>query len=193
MVVTAAAWSIGWVRSTHRRIGSDLCREDVMAGEEAQGEFGDGAPFGVKHVGVACLRHGHHLGDGWVATLLLVGRSYCRCRHCSVGFAGDEQQRSVDARVPLHAARKLFATMGAEAFAERAHRELLATGEKIRRWSVETHGSSPRRRPGSRSWPATVSQTPRSAAGSSSAHAQSSTTSTRCSPSSESLRGLSST
>jgi len=50
------------------------------------------------------------------------------------------QGRRIDARVPLHAARKLFATMGAEAFAERAHRELLATGEKIRRWSVDTHG-----------------------------------------------------
>ncbi|HKC28995.1 MAG TPA: AAA family ATPase [Jatrophihabitans sp.] len=50
------------------------------------------------------------------------------------------QGRRIDARPQLRAARDAFAAMGAEAFAERAHREHLATGEKVRRRAVETWG-----------------------------------------------------
>jgi ATP/maltotriose-dependent transcriptional regulator MalT len=46
--------------------------------------------------------------------------------------------RRVDARVELRAAHELFEAIGREAFAERARRELLATGEKVRRRSIET-------------------------------------------------------
>ena len=46
--------------------------------------------------------------------------------------------RRVDARQQLRVAHQLFADMGAESFAERARRELLATGEKVRKRSVET-------------------------------------------------------
>jgi DNA-binding CsgD family transcriptional regulator len=42
------------------------------------------------------------------------------------------EQRRADAREQLRAAYELFASMGAEAFAERTRRELLATGETIR-------------------------------------------------------------
>src|SRR6185437_2827526 len=37
------------------------------------------------------------------------------------------------------AAYHLFAVIGADAFAERARRELLATGEKVRKREVDTH------------------------------------------------------
>jgi DNA-binding NarL/FixJ family response regulator len=43
-----------------------------------------------------------------------------------------------DARIPLRTARELLATMGAKAFAERARRELMATGETARKRTVET-------------------------------------------------------
>ena len=46
--------------------------------------------------------------------------------------------RRVDAREQLHTAYDLFAEIGMEAFAERARRELLATGEKVRKRSPET-------------------------------------------------------
>jgi DNA-binding CsgD family transcriptional regulator len=46
--------------------------------------------------------------------------------------------RRVDAREQLHAALGTFARVRAEGFAERAHRELLATGETARRRTVET-------------------------------------------------------
>ena len=46
--------------------------------------------------------------------------------------------RRVDAREQLRAAHHLFGAVGMEAFAERAHRELLATGEKARKRSPGT-------------------------------------------------------
>ena len=46
--------------------------------------------------------------------------------------------RRVDAREQLHAAHDMFASMGAEGFAERARRELLATGEKVRKRQADT-------------------------------------------------------
>jgi len=46
--------------------------------------------------------------------------------------------RRVDARAQLRTAHDLFVAIGMEAFAERAHKELLATGEKVRKRTVET-------------------------------------------------------
>jgi ATP/maltotriose-dependent transcriptional regulator MalT len=46
--------------------------------------------------------------------------------------------RRADARRQLRAAYDLFAAMGAEAFGERARRDLLAAGEKVRKREVDT-------------------------------------------------------
>jgi DNA-binding CsgD family transcriptional regulator len=48
------------------------------------------------------------------------------------------ENRRVDAREQLRTAHEMLATMGVEAFAERAARELRATGETARKRSVET-------------------------------------------------------
>ena len=48
------------------------------------------------------------------------------------------QNRRVDAREQLRTAYERFSDMGAEAFAERARRELAATGETVRKRTVET-------------------------------------------------------
>jgi DNA-binding CsgD family transcriptional regulator len=48
------------------------------------------------------------------------------------------EQRRVDAREQLRAAHELFTAMGAGGFAERARVELLATGETVRKRTVET-------------------------------------------------------
>jgi ATP/maltotriose-dependent transcriptional regulator MalT len=48
------------------------------------------------------------------------------------------ERRRVDAREQLRTAHDMLATMGVEAFAERARRELLATGETARKRTVET-------------------------------------------------------
>src|ERR1700689_1719258 len=48
------------------------------------------------------------------------------------------QQRRVDAPAQLRAAYELFTAIGMEAFGERARRELLATGETVRKRTAET-------------------------------------------------------
>ena len=50
------------------------------------------------------------------------------------------EQRRVDAREQLRTAHELLSTMGVDAFADRAERELLATGETVRKRRVETRG-----------------------------------------------------
>jgi DNA-binding CsgD family transcriptional regulator len=47
------------------------------------------------------------------------------------------ERRRVDAREQLRTAHEMLASMGAEAFAERARRELLATGETVRKRTIE--------------------------------------------------------
>ena len=48
--------------------------------------------------------------------------------------------RRADARARLRTAHEMFAVIGMQAFAERARRELLATGETVRRRAATTHG-----------------------------------------------------
>ena len=48
------------------------------------------------------------------------------------------ERRRVDAREQLRTALEMFTSMGTDAFAARAERELLATGERVRKRSVET-------------------------------------------------------
>jgi DNA-binding CsgD family transcriptional regulator len=51
------------------------------------------------------------------------------------------QGRRVDGRAQLRTAHDLFVAIGMEAFAERARRELMATGETVRKRTVETSAS----------------------------------------------------
>jgi DNA-binding CsgD family transcriptional regulator/tetratricopeptide (TPR) repeat protein len=48
------------------------------------------------------------------------------------------EHRRAEAREQLHAAHETFSRIGARAFADRARRELLATGETVRKRTVET-------------------------------------------------------
>jgi DNA-binding CsgD family transcriptional regulator len=58
--------------------------------------------------------------------------------HLLYGERLRREGRRLDAREQLRTGHDLFATIGMEAFAERARRELLATGETARRRTVET-------------------------------------------------------
>ena len=48
------------------------------------------------------------------------------------------QNRRIDARAELRLAEEMFSAMGADGFADRARRELMATGESARKRSVDT-------------------------------------------------------
>jgi DNA-binding CsgD family transcriptional regulator len=50
------------------------------------------------------------------------------------------EKRRIDARTQLRAAFEMLSTMGADVFADRARRELLATGETVRKRRIETRG-----------------------------------------------------
>jgi DNA-binding CsgD family transcriptional regulator len=58
--------------------------------------------------------------------------------HLLYGECLRRENRRVDARAQLRAAHDLFTSIGMEAFAERARGELLASGDKMRRRTVET-------------------------------------------------------
>ena len=58
--------------------------------------------------------------------------------HLVYGESLRREGRRIQAREQLRTARELFDAIGMEAFAERTRRELLATGETVRRRTVET-------------------------------------------------------
>jgi hypothetical protein len=73
------------------------------------------------------------------------------------------QNRRVDARDQLRTAYEMLTAMGIDGFAERARRELLATGETVRKRTDETAGHSLGRKRRSRGSPVRGTRTRRSA------------------------------
>jgi DNA-binding CsgD family transcriptional regulator/tetratricopeptide (TPR) repeat protein len=71
-----------------------------------------------------------------------LGRTHVRVElgraHLLYGEWLRRERRRVDAREQLRTAHEMFTAMGLEAFAGRAARELLATGERVRKRTVET-------------------------------------------------------
>jgi DNA-binding NarL/FixJ family response regulator len=66
------------------------------------------------------------------------GRPELARAHLLYGEWLRRENRRVDAREQLRTAHEMLVTIGMEAFAERARRELQATGEKVRKRSMET-------------------------------------------------------
>jgi DNA-binding CsgD family transcriptional regulator len=86
------------------------------------------------HAAEAAYREAvERLGRTRVATYLARAR-------LSYGEWLRRENRRIDARAQLRPAFDAFVSMGAQAFAERARRELQATGEKVRKRSDETNG-----------------------------------------------------
>jgi DNA-binding CsgD family transcriptional regulator len=92
----------------------------------------------------ALLSDGEVADDFYRESIERLGRTRVRVElaraHLLYGEWLRRRKRRVDAREQLRTAYEMFASMGAEAFAERARRELLATGETVRKRTAETRG-----------------------------------------------------
>ena len=102
---------------THVALGIDArCRALLSEGEEAERLYQEAIRrLGRTRVRPALAR-AHLLYGEWLR----------------------RENRRVDARMHLRPAHEQFAALGMEAFAERARRELHATGEKVRKRTLET-------------------------------------------------------
>ena len=182
------------VRSGHNDIAADALRRLA----ETTTPSGTDWARGVEARSRALLSEGDAAERLYRESIERLGNTRVRTElaraHLLYGEWLRRERRRVDARAQLRIAHDMLDAMGMEAFAERARRELQATGETARKRSIATAiSSSPRRRPRSRGWPATACPIPRSASACSSARAPSNTTCARSSPSSASSRAASST
>lgn len=90
----------------------------------------------------ALLSEGDAAEDSYREAIERLGRTRLRPElaraHLLYGEWLRRQNRRIDAREQLHAAHDMLALIGMEAFAERAGRELQATGEKVRKRRDDT-------------------------------------------------------
>jgi DNA-binding CsgD family transcriptional regulator len=100
--------------------------------------------LGVEARSRALLSNGRAAEDFYLEATERLGRCRIRVHLARTQLLYGEwlrrENRRIDARETLRAAHEMFSTMGAEAFAERAARELLATGEKARKRTADTRG-----------------------------------------------------
>jgi DNA-binding CsgD family transcriptional regulator len=98
--------------------------------------------LGTEAASRALLSDGQVAEDLYREAIERLGRSragvYLARAHLLYGEWLRRQRRRVDAREELRTAREMFTTMGIEGFAQRAERELLATGETARKRTAET-------------------------------------------------------
>ena len=100
--------------------------------------------LGIEARARALLSEGDDAEGFYRESIERLGRTRVRVEsaraHLVYGEWLRRENRRLDARAELRTAHELFAAMGAEAFADRARRELLATGETVRKRTVETRG-----------------------------------------------------
>jgi ATP/maltotriose-dependent transcriptional regulator MalT len=124
------------VRSGDRELGAKELRRLSAATIE-----GSDWAAGIEARARALVSDGEPAERSYVEAVQRLGRTPLRTdlarAHLLYGEWLHREGRRVDARHQLRAAYDMLTTMGAEAFAERAHHELLATGEKVRRRQVD--------------------------------------------------------
>jgi DNA-binding CsgD family transcriptional regulator len=100
--------------------------------------------LGVEARSRALLSEGEAAERLYLEAIERLGRTRIRVAlaraHLLYGEWLRRQRQRMDAREQLRIAHQLYSSMGMEGFAERARRELLATGETVHKRSVKTRG-----------------------------------------------------
>ncbi|SDT17307.1 LuxR family transcriptional regulator [Jiangella sp. DSM 45060] len=140
----------GWtlvelVEAAVRSDRHDEARAALEQLDERAGSSGTNWALGVRARSKALLSDGKRAEDLYRAAIERLGGSHAtveRARaHLLYGEWLRRENRRTNAREQLRTAHDAFARIGAGAFAERARRELHATGETVQRRSTGTHHS----------------------------------------------------
>jgi DNA-binding CsgD family transcriptional regulator len=138
-----ASWSLSEVIEAAARLGQTEFAERAVArlAEHTRGSQADWA-LGIQARSRALLGEGETAERLYREAIERLGRTRLRPEHARSRLLYGEwlrrESRRVDAREELRAAHDAFVAMGADAFAERARRELQATGAKVRKRLDET-------------------------------------------------------
>ena len=137
----------GWalmelVEAGARSDARDVASEAMRQLDERTRASGTDWALGVRARSEALLSDGQAAETLYREAIERLGRSRIAVHLARAQLVYGEwlrrENRRVDAREHLRAAHDTFSRIGAEAFAERARRELLATGETARRRTVDT-------------------------------------------------------
>jgi DNA-binding CsgD family transcriptional regulator len=139
----ASAWALVELIEAASRSGNVKLGADALGRlSESTGAGGTDWGLGIEARSRALLRDGEAAEFLYREAIERLGRTRIRGEHARAHLVYGEwlrrENRRVDAREQLRAAHDTFSRIGAEAFAERARRELLATGETARRRTADT-------------------------------------------------------
>jgi DNA-binding CsgD family transcriptional regulator len=135
-----AAWALSELVEAASRTGDASLAQRALTrfGEQAERDWG----LGLYARAAALLSEGDAAEAAYREAIDRLGRTRLRPELGRAQLVYGEwlrrQHRRVDAREQLRAAHELFVTIGMEAFAERARVELVATGVRVRKRTVET-------------------------------------------------------
>jgi DNA-binding CsgD family transcriptional regulator len=139
----ASAWALPELVEAAGRAGNPGLASDALERlARITRACGTDVALGVEARSRALLNYGTSADDLYRVAIDRLGRTRLRPElaraHLLYGEWLRREGRRVDAREQLRAAYEMFATFGMEAFAERTGRELLATGEKVRKRRPDT-------------------------------------------------------
>ena len=138
-----SAWSLPELVEASVRCGSSELAADALERlAEATTAAGTDWALGIEARARALLSEGETGERLYREAVERLGRTRLRPElaraHLLYGEWLRREGRRVEAREQLRTAHQLLGAIGMEAFAERARRELLATGERVRKRTVET-------------------------------------------------------
>ena len=140
--VVAENWGLSELIEPATRTGrTDLAIDALNRLERKAGATRTEWALGIQARSRALLSEGDR-AEGWFRKAIeQLGRTRLRAElaraHLLYGEWLRRENRRLDARAQLHVAHDQFTSMGMEAFAERARSELLATGQKVPKRTVE--------------------------------------------------------